>query len=100
MTCCLYDKRDYNFNCSIVNFAILSINIPKLPAYGLFVSQLVRYSRSNSDYLDFVKRNSRLVERLAKQRFSLSRLHHAFKKFDGRHQDIIGKYDKLMSVIY
>jgi len=94
----LYDKRD-DFNFNIVNFPFLSSNIPSSPAYGVFVSQLVRYSRSSSDYLDFVKRSSILVARLAKQGFSLSRLHHAFKKFYGRHQDLIGKYDKSMSAI-
>ena len=75
---CLYDKRD-DFNFNIVNFPFLSSNIPSSPAYGVFVSQLVRYSRSSSDYLDFVKRSLILVARLAKQGFSLSRLHHAFK---------------------
>ena len=71
ITTCLYDKRD-DFN-----FPFLSSNIPSSPAYGVFVSQLVRYSRSSSDYLDFVKRSSILVARLAKQGFSLSKLHHA-----------------------
>ena len=98
ITTCLYDKRD-DINFNIVNFPFLNSNIPSSPAYGVFVSQLVRYSRSSSDYLDFVKRSSILVERLAKQGFSLSRLHHAFKKFDGRLQNLIGKYDKSMSAI-
>ena len=36
-----------------------------------------------------------LVASLAKQGFSFSRLHHAFKKFYDRHQDLIGIYDKI-----
>ena len=80
-------------------FPFLSSNIPRSPAYGVFVSQLARYSRSSSDYQDFVKRSSILVARLTKHGFSLSRLHHAVKKFYGCHQDLIGKYDKSMSAI-
>ena len=38
----LYDKRD-NFNFPIVNFPFLCSNIPASPAYGVFVSQLIRY---------------------------------------------------------
>jgi hypothetical protein len=98
LTTCLYDKRD-DFNFNIVNFPFLSSNIPSSPAYGVFVSQLVRYSRSSSDYSDFIKRGSILAERLTKQGFSISRLKHAFKKFYGRHQDLIGKYDRSMSAI-
>ena len=41
----LYDKRD-DFNFDIVNFPFLSSNIPQSPAYGVFVSQLIRYARA------------------------------------------------------
>ena len=37
----LYDKRDL-FNFFIVNFAYLDSNIPTGPAYGTYISQLVR----------------------------------------------------------
>ena len=40
----LYDKRD-NFGFSIVNFPDLSGNIPTSQSYGVFISQLIRYSR-------------------------------------------------------
>ena len=38
----LYDKYD-DFDFHIVNFPYLSSNIPESPAYGVFVSQLIRY---------------------------------------------------------
>ena len=38
----LYDKHD-DFDFHIVNFPYLSSNIPESPAYGVFVSQLIRY---------------------------------------------------------
>ena len=50
----LYDKRD-DFSFSIVNFPFLSSNIPEAPAYGVYISQLIRYSRaciSDHNFLD------------------------------------------------
>ena len=38
----LYDKRDY-FNFTIVNFPFICSNIPAAPAYGVYISQLIRY---------------------------------------------------------
>ena len=39
----LYDKRD-DFDFHIVNFPFLSSNIPSDPSYGLYSSQLIRYT--------------------------------------------------------
>ena len=39
----LYDKRD-DFNFHIVNFPFICSNIPAAHAYGLYISQLIRYS--------------------------------------------------------
>ena len=53
----LCDKRD-DFNFSIVNFPFLSSNIPSAPAYGVYVSQLIRYARACSNYQDFIERGN------------------------------------------
>ena len=55
----LYDKRD-DFTFNIVNFPFLCSNIPQSPAYGVYVSQLIRYARASSAYIDFLVR-SRLL---------------------------------------
>ena len=39
----LYDKKD-DFNFAIVNFPSICSNIPSVPAYGVCISQLIRYS--------------------------------------------------------
>jgi len=44
LTTKLYDKRD-DFNFPIVNYPILDSNIPSSPAYGVYMSQLIRYSK-------------------------------------------------------
>jgi hypothetical protein len=46
----LYDKIDY-FNFPIVNFPFICSNIPAAPAYGVNISQMVRYSRACGSYL-------------------------------------------------
>ena len=66
----LYDKRD-DFNFSIVNFPYLCSNIPTSPAYGVFVSQLIRYCRASSKYHDFVSRSTQLVTKLKNQGYVL-----------------------------
>jgi hypothetical protein len=38
----LYDKRD-DFNFHIVNFPFICSNIPAAPAYGVYISQFIRY---------------------------------------------------------
>ena len=55
----LYDKLD-NFNFHITNFPFLSSNIPSSPAYGVFISQLIRYARDCSSYECFILRAARL----------------------------------------
>ena len=37
----IYDKRD-SFNFPVVNFPFMSSNIPAIPLYGIYISQLVR----------------------------------------------------------
>ena len=69
----LYDKRD-DFNFDIVNFPFLSSNIPQSPAYGVFVSQLIRYARASSLYEDFIMRSQLLTSKLLKQGITLNRL--------------------------
>ena len=46
-----YDKRD-DFNFKIINFPDMCSNIPASPAYGAYISQLIRYARASSNYSD------------------------------------------------
>ena len=87
----LYDKRD-DFNFDIVNFPFLSSNIPQSPAYGVFVSQLIRYSRASSLYEDFIMRSQLLTSKLLKQGFTRNRLIATFKKFYGRHSVLVDRF--------
>ena len=62
----LYDKRD-DFNFHITNFPFLGSNIPSSPAYGVFISQLIRYARACSSYECFILWTAWLSSKLLRQ---------------------------------
>ena len=57
------DRLDF----AIVNFPFLCSNIPLLPAYGVYISQLIRYARACFAYEDFSKRGRLLTNKLILQ---------------------------------
>jgi hypothetical protein len=73
----LYDKR-YDFNFHIVNFPFICSNIPVAPAYGAYISQLIRYSRTCGSYQD---RGLLLTRKLLNQGFLLAKLKSSLRKF-------------------
>ena len=89
----LYDKRD-TFGFHIVNFPFMSSIIPSAPAYGVYASQLIRYARCCSNYCDFLSCHRALVTRLLSQGYKVNCLSNTFKKFYGRHTDLVGQYKK------
>ena len=94
----LYDKRD-DFNFHITNFPFLCSNIPSSPAYGVFISQLIRYARASSSYECFILRARRLANKLLIQGYQAERLKSSFKKFYGRYGDLVKHYDVSLSRI-
>ena len=73
----LYDKRD-DFNFLIVNFPFICSNIPAAPAYGVYISQLIRYSRACGSYQDFLDRGLLLTRKLLNQGFLLVNITNSF----------------------
>ena len=92
----LYDKRD-DFNFHITNFPFLSSNIPSAPAYGVFISQLIRYARACSSYECFILRAARLSSTLLGQGYVMERLKSSLRKFYGRYGDLIKHYEVSLS---
>ena len=79
----LYDKRD-DFSFPIVNFPFLSSNIPSAPAYGVYISQFIRYARACSNYQDFMEHGKVLTTKLLSQGYQITKLVATLKKFYGR----------------
>jgi hypothetical protein len=87
----IYDKRD-DFNFKIINFPNICSNIPASPAYGVYISQLIRYARASSNYSDFLKRHLHLRNKLLDQDYNKIRLIRSLEKLIFRYQDLVEIY--------
>ena len=56
-------------------------NILASPAYGVYISQLIRYARASSNYSDFLKRHLYLRNRLLDQGYKKIRLIRSLKVY-------------------
>ena len=71
----IYDKRD-DFDFEIVNFPFLDGDVPRSTAYGVYISQLIRFARASSHVADFNTHNKLLTQKLLKQGYQ----HHKIRK--------------------
>ena len=74
-------------------------NIPSSPAYGVFISQLIRYDRACSSYECFILKARWLSSKLLNQGYLVERLKLSFRKFYGRYRDLIQQYEVYLSRI-
>ena len=73
----MYDKRD-DFKFEIVNLPFLGGDVPRLPSYGVHISQLIRFERVCSNVGDFNNRNRFLTSKLLEQGYLYHKLRKAF----------------------
>ena len=94
------------FSCSPINYFTYFIclccynnkhSISIIGAYGVFVSQLIRYARVCSTYEDIQFRGSILVSKLLRPVYSSRKIHTTFRKFYGHHTNIVHKFDTSVS---
>ena len=83
----IYDKWD-DFYFSIVNCSFL----PRAQSYGLYLSQLIRFSMACSSYGDINSRNLILTEKLLKQGYRFHQLRKAFYRMY-RNLQLTSKYN-------
>ena len=62
-----------------------------LYAYGVYISQLVRYSRSYESYHDFLDRGLLLTRKILNQGFLVDKLKSSLPRFYGRHHDLVNR---------
>ena len=86
----VYDKRD-DFGFPIVNFPWLSGDVPKLPSYGVYISQLVtsRFARCCTSVSDLNSKNLQLTSKL------LTQLRKTFGKFFRSNSDLLSKFGEI-----
>ena len=94
----IYDKRD-DLTFRIVNFPHMESNIPANPAYGVYISQLVRFARICTSKVDFMNRLRGLSLGLRQQGFVINLLQKSLNKFFHRHGLIVMKYGATLREI-
>ena len=92
----LYDKHD-DFHFDITKFPFLSSKIPSSLAYGVFISQHIRYVRACSSYECFILRAVRLTNTLLRRGYVKERLESSLRKFFGQYGDLIKQYEVPLS---
>jgi hypothetical protein len=91
-----YNKRD-DFNLPIVNFPFICSNIPAAIGYGVYISQMIRYSRACGSYQDVLDIGLLQTRKLLNQGFLLVKLKPSLRKFYGRHHDLVDRYGICVS---
>ena len=64
-------------------------DVPRSTAYGVYISQLIRFARASSIVADFNTRNKLLTQ---KQGYRYHKLRNFFSKFYRRYYDLISKF--------
>ena len=68
----VYDIRD-DFGFPIVNFPWLSGDVPRLPSYDIYISQLVRFARCCNSVFDVHSKNLQITSKLLTQGYRYKR---------------------------
>ena len=79
----IYRKYDKTNDCPFTadKFGYLITNIPVKPAYGVFISQLVRFTRINQNINGFIKDTIEIIQKLSKQNYNINKLIEKFIHF-------------------
>ena len=84
-----------DFGFPIVNFPWLSGDVPRLPSYGIYISQLVRFSRCCTSVLDFHSKNLQITSKLLTQGYRYYKLRKTFGKFFRSYSELLSKFGDI-----
>ena len=90
----VYDKHD-DFGFPIVNFPWLSVDVPRLPLYGIYILQLVRFARCCTSVLDFHSKNLQITSKLLTQGYRYHKLRKTFGKFFRSYSELLSKFGDI-----
>ena len=90
----VYDKRD-DFGFPIVNFPWLNGDVPRLPSYGIYISQLVRFARCCISVFYFHSKNLQITSKLLTQGYRYHKLKKTFGKFFRSYSELLSKFGDL-----
>ena len=89
----IHTSDDFEF--PIVNFPWLSGGVPKLPSYGIYILQLVRFARCCTSVLDFHSKNLEITSKLLTQGYSYHKLRKTFGKFFRSYSELLSKFGDI-----
>ena len=78
-----------------MNFPWLSGDVPRLPSYGIYISQLVRFARCCTSVLDFHSKNLQITSKLLTQGYRYHKLRKTFGKFFRSYSELLSKFGDI-----
>ena len=88
----LFDNIFVTFGGRVFQQTVGSSNILEAPAQGVYISQLIRYSRAYISYYDSLDRWLLLTRKLLNQEFKMVMLKSSLRKFYERHHELVDRY--------
>ena len=77
----------------IVNFPFLEGDVSRSTLYGVYISQLIRFTGVSSHVDDFYTHNKVSTAKFLKQGYIYHKLRKTFSKFYRRHFDLVSKHN-------
>ena len=93
----VYDKRD-DFGFPIANVPWLSGDVPRLPSFGVYIFQLVRFARCCTSVSDFNSKNFQLTSKLLTQGYRQNRSIEGCSKLK-RYHELRNNIRKVLQII-
>ena len=84
----VYDKRD-DFGFPIVIFSWLSVDVPRLQSFGVYISQLIRFAMCCTSVSDSHSKNSQINSKLPTHGYIYLKLRKTFGKFFRSYSDLL-----------
>ena len=90
----------FTTNAMTLDFLLLispwfSGDVPILPSYGIYFSQLVRFARCCTSVLDFHSKNLQITSKLLTQGYRYHKLRKRFGKFFSSYSQLLSKFGDI-----
>ena len=91
----VYNKRD-DFGLPIVNFPWLSGDVPRLPSYGVYISQLVKFAMCCTSILYFHSINLQITSKLLTHGNRYHKLRKILRKLFGSYSELLSEFGEIL----
>ena len=74
----------------------MSGDVPRLPSYGIYISQLVRFARCCTSVFDFYSKHLQITSKLLIQGYRYHKLRKTFGKFFRSYSELLSKFGEIL----